>query len=152
MALVRLTRDPWSALDRIYDDFSRVLSAAPATGFAVPWGTGYRGMPWVDMWEDDKNVYLEADIPGIDPKDINVSIEDSTLCISAKKEETKEEHDRDYYRSERYSGSYYREMSLPSSVDSGKVKALSKNGVLKVTLPKKEKEIEKSKRVEVTSG
>jgi len=76
-------------------------------------------------------------------------VEDTTLTISAEREETKEEEERDYRRTERYSGSYYREMSLPSSVDPEKITASSKNGVLKVTLPKRKKEVEKAKRIEV---
>jgi HSP20 family protein len=149
MALMRLRRDPWSALDRLYDDMSRALSTAPVRRSSIPWGGAYRGMPSLDMWEDEKNVYLEADIPGMEPKDIEVSVEDTTLTISAEREETKEEEEREYHRTERYSGSYYREMSLPSSVDPEKITASSKNGVLKVTLPKRKKEVEKSKTIKV---
>jgi HSP20 family protein len=152
MALVRLRRDPWDVLDSWYDDMSRMLVPSSFRSFNVPLSTGYRGMPSVDMWEDEKNVYFEADIPGMEPKDIKVGVEDGTLTISAQKEETKEEEDRNYYRTERYSGSYYREMPLPSSVDPEKVVASSKNGVLRVTLPKREKEVKKTKQVEVTEG
>jgi HSP20 family protein len=152
MALVRLRRDPWNALESMYDDLSRVLTTAPVRSTSIPWRMGFRGVPSIDMWEDEENVYLEADIPGMDPDDINVEVQDGALTISAEREETSEEDERDYYRSERYSGSYYREMALPSSVDSEKIKATSRNGVLTVTLPKKPKEIKKGKRVEVTSG
>jgi HSP20 family protein len=88
----------------------------------------------------------------MDPKDIDIRVADGKLTISAERKETKEEEERDYHRSERYTGSYYREMSLPAAVDPDKVKASSKNGVVKVTLPKREEEVEKSKRIEITSG
>ena len=105
--------------------------------------------PSVDVWDGKDNIYVEADISGVEQKDINVNLKDNTLTISAKKEEAKEEKKKNYYRSERYQGSFYRAMQLPSSVDESKIKANYKNGVLKLTLPKKEKDKAKEIKINV---
>ena len=103
--------------------------------------------PSVDVWEDKDNIYVEADVPGVDGKDLKVNVKNETLVISGKKEETREENlpagkagKKGYFKSERFQGSFYRAIGLPSTVDTAKIKAQYKKGVLKVALPKKEKE------------
>jgi HSP20 family protein len=103
--------------------------------------------PSTDVWEDDENIYVETDLPGFDRKDIDVILRNESLVISAKKEEMKEEKEKDYYRSERYKGKYYREVDLPSPVDTAKVDAQFKNGVLNISLYKKE--VGKSKEIKI---
>ncbi len=106
--------------------------------------------PSIDMWDDDENIYVESDMPGLSPKDISVSVNGDTLSISAKKEEKKQEKERkNVYRSERYLGSMYRQVLLPASVDTSKVKASYRDGVLLITLPKTQKEKEKEVKIPV---
>jgi HSP20 family protein len=145
MAIMRYRpQDPWRALDALQEKINRLFeisfSQMPTLGLREE-----RVAPSVDMWEDKNNIYLEADLPGLDQKDISLSIKGDSLVISAKKEETKEEKRKDYYCCERFQGSFYRHLDLPTSVDTSKVKASYKNGVLKVTLPKKVKEEEEIK-------
>jgi HSP20 family protein len=94
-------------------------------------------VPPINMWEDKDNIFVETDMPGMDPKNIKVSLKGDTLLISGKAEEAKEETNKEYFFCERYEGNFSREVELPSSVDASKVYAEHKNGVLKLTLPKK---------------
>ena len=136
MALIRYKRDdPWRALDTLQEEIGRLFNTRFLKAPAI-----YEEIlaPSVDVWEDKDNVYVEADIPGFDQKDIHLDLKGDSLIISAKKEETKEEKKKNYYYSERYQGSFYRGITLPGNVDQSSVKATYKNGVLKVKLPKKE--------------
>lgn len=106
-------------------------------------------IPSLDISEDKNNIYVDADLPGFDQKDIKVKMKRDSLVISAEKESKKEEEKKNYYHCERYQGSFYREVSLPQAVDAGRISAKYKNGVLKVTLPKKEEEKEKEIAINV---
>ncbi|MEM4368419.1 MAG: Hsp20/alpha crystallin family protein, partial [Candidatus Anstonellales archaeon] len=105
----------------------------------------------LDMWEDDKNIYLEAEIPGVEKKDIKVTVDDNSVEIKAesKFEEKKEDKKKGYYRLERRYSGFYRCLELPKSVDKEKAKAEYSNGVLKVTLPKLKSEEQSKKEVKV---
>jgi HSP20 family protein len=147
MALIRYRRDdPWKMLETLQEEINRLFDFSFGKLPALKEETL---SPSVDVWEDKDNIYVEADLPGFEQKDIKVSIKSDSLSISAKKEETKEEKKKNYYRCERFQGSFYRELDLPSSVDTSKIKANYKNGVLKITLPKIEKEKEKEINIEV---
>jgi HSP20 family protein len=95
-------------------------------------------MPPVDLVENNEKITVKAEIPGVDPKEINISIQDNTLIIKGEKKEEKEEKGKNYYRMERRYGSFARSINLPASVDTGKVTAEYKNGVLEISLQKKE--------------
>lgn len=95
--------------------------------------------PKIDIKEKDSQFIIHADIPGVNPKDIEVSLDNSMLTIKGKKEtETKEENEN-YVRVERSSGSFYRSINLPGITDSSKITAKSKNGVLEIIVPKNNK-------------
>jgi len=96
-------------------------------------------IPKIDIKEHDNYYIVYADVPGIDPSAIDVSVDNGVLTIKGKKESEKKEEKENYLHVERSSGSFMRQMTLPESVDSSKVKAKSKNGVLEITLPKAEK-------------
>ncbi len=92
--------------------------------------------PAVDMYDNEKEVVVKAEVPGIDKKNINISVSDSTLTIKGemkKEEETKEE---DYYYAERSYGSFSRRLELPAKVQESKIKANIKDGILEIHLPK----------------
>lgn len=98
--------------------------------------------PSVDLVDRDNEVVVRAEIPGVDKKDLDVSMTDNTLTIKGQmRKETKEEKDQ-YFRSEIVQGNFSRSVYIPADVDSSKVNAVLKDGVLEITLPK----LESSKR------
>lgn len=105
--------------------------------------------PRLDVEDKGKILLITADVPGVDPKDIHVEAEENRLIIQGKTEEKKEEKKKNFYRQERKSGSFYREVSLPCCVEEKKVEAKSKNGTLEITLPKKKEKKEKRVKVNV---
>ncbi len=112
--------------------------------------------PSLDLSEDKDNIYVEANLPGFEQKDVKLKMSGDALVLSAQRESEKKESlpagkgkKKTYYRCERHQGSFYREINLPQAVDAQKIKAKYKNGVLKVTLPKKEREKEKEISVDL---
>ena len=92
--------------------------------------------PAVDMYEDKDNIIIEAQLAGIDPNDISISIENDTLCIKGESEKKSEVDEKNYYRKEIRRGSFYRSVPLPTKVNGDKAKAVAEGGVLKITVPK----------------
>lgn len=95
-------------------------------------------LPPIDLSETNDKITVKAEIPGIDSKDIDISIQENTLFLKGEKREEKEEKGKNYYRVERQYGSFSRSVVLPATVDTDKVTAECKNGVLEITLQKKE--------------
>ena len=126
--------DPFSYLrqqvNRVFDDFW----GAPSLARGETW-SGFA--PQVDVTETDKDVKVCAEIPGVEAKDIDVSVEDGTLRIRGEKKYEREENEKGQYRMERCYGSFERAIPLPVEVDEAKAKAEFKNGVLRLTLPKR---------------
>jgi HSP20 family protein len=106
--------------------------------------------PAVDVYEDEHNVALKIEVPGIDEKDIDVRIENSTLTVHGERKIEKEEKEENYRRVERQYGSFTRTFNLPPTVDAEKVQADYDKGVLKITLPKKAEA--KPKQIKVNVG
>jgi len=106
--------------------------------------------PAVDVYEDEHKIALKIEVPGIDEKDINVSIENNTLTVHGERKIEKEEKEENYRRVERQYGSFTRTFNLPTTVDSEKVSAHYDKGVLKVTLLKKAEA--KPKQIKVNVG
>jgi len=103
-------------------------------------------MPEVDVAETGKEVRVTAELPGLEEKDLEVSLIDGALTIRGEKREEHEEDKGDYYHSERQYGAFERMIPLPSEVDADKAKASFKKGVLKITLPKT-KEAQSNRRI-----
>jgi HSP20 family protein len=104
-------------------------------------------MPAVDVKEDEKAYMIKADIPGVSPEDVEVTMERGVLTIRGeRKSEHREERDN-YHRIERFSGSFSRRFTLPDAADSDGVEADMKDGVLQVRIPKQEKAV--SRRIEI---
>ena len=93
--------------------------------------------PPVDIYEDEHNIVLKIDVPGIDERDIDVRIQNSTLTVHGERNIEKEEKEENFRRVERQYGSFTRSFTLPSSVDPGQVSAFCDKGVLKITLAKR---------------
>jgi HSP20 family protein len=106
--------------------------------------------PAVDVYEDEHNVTLKIEVPGIDEKDIDVRIENNTLTVHGERKIEKEEKEENYRRVERQYGSFTRTFNLPPTVDAEKVQADYDKGVLNITLPKKAEA--KPKQIKVNVG
>ena len=131
-------------INRMFDQFFRGWDFS---GFGQEAGTW---SPGIDLAETDDSVVVKAEIPGIDPKEGNISIQENNLILKGEKKEEKEEKGKNYYRMERSYGRFSRSVELPASVDMDKVKAECKNGVLEITLPKKEEVRSKQISVKVS--
>jgi len=103
--------------------------------------------PSVDISENEKAFTLLADIPGVDPKDIEISMEKGVLTVKGERNTENVEEKENYRRVERQSGQFYRRFTLPDSADADKIEAKSEHGVLIITIPKQE--VTASRRIEV---
>lgn len=139
---------PWRAfgeLSSLREEMDRLLGRfVGETPLARNFGESW--LPAVDISETKDNLVVKADLPGLDAKDVNVSISGDVLTIKGEKNTKAEEKDEHYHSVERYSGLFQRVFQLPSGVKTDKIEATFEKGVLKVTLPKveeaKKKEIE----------
>lgn len=136
MSLVRY--QPWNSMEQLRREMGRMLEQHPSAEEGSSIATS-DWTPAVDIKETKKEFLIHADIPGVDPDDIDVHMEDGMLTIKGEREsETKEEREG-YKRVERQRGSFYRRFSLPDTANADKISAKSKNGVLEITIPKQEK-------------
>lgn len=138
MTLVRY--EPWNMLTRLQNEMNRLFddrlpSNSEDNGNVVTsdW------IPRVDIKEEDKRFVILADIPGVDPKDIEVTMENGLLSIRGERASEKTEEDQGYKRIERTRGSFYRRFSMPDTADPDKVSAQGKHGVLEIVIPKHER-------------
>lgn len=129
-------------MDRLFEDFfGRAWDIEPF------WRTG-KGLN-LDVAETEDEIIVSIDLPGVDPKDIDISLTGDVLTIKGEKKEEAEEKKRNYHRMERRYGSFSRSVALPPAADPEKVSASYKDGVLKITLGKKEEAKAKSIKIEV---
>jgi HSP20 family protein len=105
--------------------------------------------PSLDVSETKDNIVVKAEIPGVEPKDIDISLANDVLTIKGEKKQEREEKDENFYCCESSYGSFIRSMRLPHEVESDRIKADYKNGTLKITLPKSEKARKKEIKIEV---
>ncbi|MEI5680721.1 Hsp20/alpha crystallin family protein [Mesorhizobium sp. CCNWLW179-1] len=134
-------------VNRIFDDFWK--------RFDQPFGALGRwdaGGPRTDIAETESALEVTVELPGIDQKDVDVSLTDSALTIKGEKKSEREESKKGYHLSERSYGSFYRSIPLPSGVDTDKANAEFKNGVLTVTLPKTQEALSRVKKIEVKAN
>lgn len=121
-----------SEVDRLFDSFLR----QPFGSLDLPvWGSD-KWSPAVDVGETDKEVTVRAELPGIDPKDIDVSVTGNQLVLSGEKKETSEINEKDFHQCEARYGSFHRSIPLPEGVDTEQVDAQYANGVLTLRMPK----------------
>ena len=133
-------RDIDNILDNIFTNFYQSLP----TLVTSPDGTF---LPRIDISETDSAYHLEVEIPGIDRNNIDVSSENNILTITGKKEVKSEHKERNYYTQERSYGTFKRSITLPSNIAEEGIDANFKDGVLEITIPKKEQK--NAKRIEV---
>ncbi len=99
---------------------------------------GGMGAPAVDLVEEEDNFLVSCDLPGVNKDDLDISVSGNALTIKGEKKDSREEKEGRYYRRETWSGSFQRTITLPETVDPNRIDAEMKNGVLTVTLPKRE--------------
>jgi HSP20 family protein len=136
-------------MNRLFDNFFGGTTMSPWAPFER--GTAETFNPRVNVSETDKEIKVSAELPGMDENDIDVSLTRDTLTIKGEKKEEKEDKGKDYYRMERSYGSFTRSIPLPIEVNTDKVEATFKKGILYVTLPKTVTAIEKTKKVPIKS-
>lgn len=130
--------DPWNQLARMQTELSKIFDTRlPSQNddevVTSDWA------PAVDIREEVDRFVLHADIPGVDPKDIDIHMEAGMLTIKGERENRKKEERDGYKRIERAYGSFYRRFTLPDTADTDHISAKSNNGVLEITIPKQEK-------------
>ena len=108
-------------------------------------------LPAVDIYEDEQAIVLKADLPEIDPKNVDIRVEDNTLFLKGERKFEKEVKEENFHRVERAYGSFARSFALPHTVAADKIVAEYKNGVLKITMPKREESKPKQIQVSVNS-
>jgi HSP20 family protein len=106
-------------------------------------------LPSLDVAETKDEIVVKAEVPGMDPKDIDISLSDGLLTIKGEKKQEREEKEEDYHLVERSYGTFTRSVRLPKEVRRDKISASYKNGVLKVTLPKSEEAKQKEIKIKV---
>jgi len=122
---MRREMDGW--MRRVFDREPAETEAAAAPVWA----------PRIDVEETDKEILVKVDLPGVDPRDVEVTVADDLLVLRGEKKEEKEEKGKTFHRVERFAGSFYRELPLPAGVEAEKIAATSARGVITVTIPKK---------------
>jgi len=132
--------DPLTNLRAFEDAFSRMLTE-PQTN--RPW------TPSVDIYETENELVLKADLPEVDQKNIDVRVENQTLTIAGERKFQAQENGKGYHRIERSYGNFVRSFAVPNTFDTEKIGASFQNGVLTVTLPKKEAAKPRQVKVEV---
>lgn len=104
--------------------------------------------PTIDMMESDEEYLIEADLPGLSKKDIQINCHDNVLTIEGERKLEDKEERKGYLRNERYFGSFKRSIMLPASISDDKIKATFKDGVLKINVPKAEKSKRKTVKID----
>lgn len=142
MRLIPYREDEWPGLTRLQDEMNRLFegffSGAPRR---MDW------QPRVDVVETPETLVVKAELPGIAPGDVDISVAGDVLTIRGEKKAETEEKGKTWYRRERTSGSFARSITLPFAVDANRIEAEEKSGVITITLPKREEA--KPKKVQI---
>lgn len=136
-------------MGRLFDDFFSDVGLQPWRGLA---GIESGFYPRMEVAETEKELLVTAEVPGIEPKDVEITVADGVLTIKGEKKQATEEKKEGYYLAERTYGAFTRAVALPVEVDEGKIEATYKDGVLKIRLPKAENQKARAKKVEVKAG
>jgi HSP20 family protein len=150
MAIVRF--EPYCGTSSAQNQFDRFLREAFSPAFGAGEASTRTWAPPVDIYENGDNLVLKAELPGINPDDVEIRVEDNTLYLKGERKFEKEVKEQNYHRVERSYGTFTRTFSLPNSVDADKVAANYKDGVLTLTMPKKEEAKPKTIKIEVSKN
>lgn len=142
---------PFDEIDRLFDEFLSSSLLRPgllSRGLRPELRAFAERAPRIDLLDRESEIVVRAELPGVDKKDLEVTVSDNSLTIRATTSHESEEESGEYYRREISRGSLARTVPLPAIVDAGKAKADFKNGILEVTLPK----LERSRRRRIEIG
>jgi HSP20 family protein len=142
--------DPFTAMrremDRLFDDMTKSFSLArPAMGMGVM-------APRVDVKETEQAVEVQAELPGVEEKDVELQLADNVLTIRGEKKQAREEKEKGYYLMERSYGAFMRQIPMPVEVDEDKVEARFEKGVLRIVLPKSARAEAKTRKIPISGG
>ena len=127
--------EPWRLANRLHRDLDRLMGA-PVADNGEEASSVASWIPAIDIREEEKQFVLHADLPGVDPANIEVTLDNGVLTIRGRRDLADRDERAGYRRVERVSGEFFRRFSLPDTADSSSVKARCVNGVLEVTIPK----------------
>ena len=148
--LTRRRSEPRHSLARLQDDMNGLFGRFFDDWGAMPWSNGHSWTPALDIAERDDAIVVQAEVPGLKPDEIDISVQGNVLTISGEKRQEQKDEQDNYYHVERRHGYFRRNITLPADVDSEKVEATCHDGVLHVSLPKSEQA--KPKRIEINDG
>lgn len=150
----RRGNDPFARLqgeiNRLFDDF--LPTAFHRSASLTDWGGSWDFMPDVDVRETKKEILVSVELPGVEEKDLDVRLDGKMLTIRGEKREEKSDTEGDWYHSECHYGSFSRSIPLNADVDSTKIDASFKKGILKVKLPKSKTDKTEASRIDVKAG
>lgn len=137
--LTRVYRNPWDTMREVQGELSRIFGSNDV-GHAE---TATDWVPSVDIKEVKDAYEVKADVPGVNPKDIDIALEDGVLTVKGERKSEDRSEDAGYTRTERVYGSFYRRFTLPDTADAENISAKTEHGVLRLHIPKKEKALPK---------
>jgi HSP20 family protein len=137
--------EPLRELDNLNNRLHKFFGEFPANI-----DMGFSFSPRVDIYADEKNIFIQAEIPGINKADMKISLQDNILTISGtKKKRDEKNEDKQYFRNEIIYGDFSRSFSLPDDINPDNVEAVFENGVLKIKVGKEEVKTAKEKNIEI---
>ena len=148
MAMVRW--EPVRDLLTLQEKMNRMFEGSYRGANEEDWALGGSWAPAVDIYEKDGNIVLKAELPGVDPKDVDVRVENNLLTLRGERKFDTEVKRDNYHRVERSYGAFSRSFTLPNVVDTGNIKAEYRDGVLHMTLPKREEA--KPRQIQINVG
>jgi HSP20 family protein len=123
---------PWREMERLRREMNRLLSGYGSSVTVAP------GFPAMNVWTNEDGAVITAELPGIDPKGVDISVNNDTLTVTGNRQPEELPQDATYHRRERGSGRFSRSFQLPFQVEAGKVTATFERGLLQITLPRAE--------------
>lgn len=140
MALTRYQpmANRFAGLNQLHNEINRLFDSL--TGFDNEPTAAADWLPAVDVVEEQDRYVLHADIPGVDPKALEITLENGVLSIRGQREASRTEEGQGFQRIERSFGSFFRRFALPDTADAENISAQSKNGVLELVIPKQQKQ------------
>ncbi|MCK9211509.1 MAG: Hsp20/alpha crystallin family protein [Ignavibacteriaceae bacterium] len=130
MTLIKF--EPFRDLDLLNTNIRRFFDDFPTA--AQEFSSTYH--PKIDVYEDDKKIYFEAEVPGMNKKDLNISVHDNILTVTGEKKKEYEEKGKNFFRMERAFGSFTRSFTLPDEINADKIDAKFTDGILKIEIEK----------------
>jgi len=147
---VRRESDPFLSLQ---NEMNRMFENFFERPFGMRSGESWDNFaPSIDVYETEKEIKVDVELPGMDEKDIDITLGNNVLTISGKKETEDTQEGKSYYRHERSYGSFRRSIELPDEVDEELIDATYQKGILKIVLPKSDQSVSTRKRIQIKKG